>query len=56
MLDEAGRALGAGAFCRDAKFARAAADLPVFIRQSHAEHDFAALGERTAEALQPWAL
>ena len=56
VLDEAGCALGAGAFCRDAKFARAAADLPVFIRQSHAEHDFAALGERTAEALQPWAL
>ena len=56
VLDEAGRALGAGAFCRDAKFARAAADLPVFIRQSHAERDFAALGERTADAAQPWAL
>lgn len=45
VLDEAGRALGAGAFCRDWHFARAAADLPVFVRQSHAEHDFSALAE-----------
>ena len=48
VLDEAGRSLGAGAFCRDAHFARMAADLPVFVRQSHAERDFAALGERAA--------
>jgi hypothetical protein len=46
VLGEVGRAMGAGPFCRDAKFARAAADLPVFIRQSHAERDYAALGER----------
>lgn len=45
VLDEAGRALGAAAFCRNAPFARAAADLPVFVRQSHAERDFAALAE-----------
>lgn len=44
VLDEVGRTLGAAPFCRDAKFARMAADLPVFIRQSHAERDFAALG------------
>ena len=48
VLSEAGRALGAGAFCRDARFARMAADLPVFVRQSHAERDLAALGERVA--------
>ena len=48
VLDEVGRSLGAGAFCRDARFARMAADLPVFVRQSHAERDFAALGERAA--------
>ena len=48
VLHEAGRALGAGAFCRDARFARMAADLPVFVRQSHAERDFAALGDRVA--------
>ena len=46
VLDEVGRALGATPFCRDAGFARAAADLPVFVRQSHAERDFAALGDR----------
>jgi hypothetical protein len=39
------RALGAGPLCRNGRFARAIADLPVFIRQSHAERDLAALGE-----------
>jgi len=38
------RALGAAPLCRDADFARKAADLPVFLRQSHAERDLAALG------------
>jgi alkylation response protein AidB-like acyl-CoA dehydrogenase len=46
VLDEAGRTLGAGAFCRDKHFARMAADLPVYVRQSHGENDFAALGEQ----------
>ncbi len=56
-LAEVGRALGATPFCRDAKFARAAADLPVFIRQSHAERDLAALGERLLDADDaPWLL
>lgn len=45
VLAEAGRALGAAPFCHDAHFARMAADLPVFIRQSHADADLAALGE-----------
>ena len=44
VLDEAGRALGAAPFCHDAAFARAAADLPVYIRQCHGERDFAQLG------------
>jgi hypothetical protein len=48
VLDTVGTALGATPFCRDARFARMAADLPVFIRQSHGERDFAALGERVA--------
>lgn len=56
VLDEVGRALGATPFCLDEKFAQAAADLPVFIRQSHAERDFAALGERVAAAPEAWAL
>lgn len=44
VLAVATRALGAGPLCRDARFARLAADLPVFLRQSHAERDLAALG------------
>jgi hypothetical protein len=46
VIEHATRALGAGPLCRDARFARALADLPVFLRQSHAERDLAALGER----------
>ncbi|MEX3809503.1 acyl-CoA dehydrogenase [Paraburkholderia sp. BR13439] len=46
VIDHATRALGAGPLCRDARFARALADLPVFLRQSHAQRDLAALGER----------
>jgi len=57
VLDEAGRALGATPFCRDRRFARMAADLPVYLRQSPAERDLAALGERTAAAEgAPWSL
>lgn len=57
VLDEVGRALGATPFCRDAGFARMAADLPVFLRQSHAERDFAALGEQLMSPGAPsWAL
>ncbi|WP_418131123.1 acyl-CoA dehydrogenase [Variovorax sp. 375MFSha3.1] len=44
VMRHAGRALGAGPLCRDRAFARAMADLPVFLRQSHAERDLAALG------------
>jgi hypothetical protein len=39
--------MGATPFCLDEKFAKAVADLPVFIRQSHADRDFVALGERS---------
>lgn len=44
VLDRAGRALGAGPLCRDEQLARRFADLPVFVRQSHAEQDLASLG------------
>ena len=57
VLDEVGRALGAGPFCRDAQFARMAADLPVFVRQSGADRDFAALGAHLAASESAsWAL
>ena len=39
-----GGALGAGPLCRDAAHAQRAADLPVYVRQSHAERDLAGLG------------
>ena len=48
VLQQVGQALGAGPFCRDAQFARMAADLPVFLRQSGADRDFKALGEAAA--------
>ncbi|MEZ0602060.1 acyl-CoA dehydrogenase [Paraburkholderia sp. IW21] len=50
VMSHATRTLGAGPLCRDARFARALADLPVFLRQSHAERDLAALGELTFKA------
>ncbi|MGF6901246.1 acyl-CoA dehydrogenase [Paraburkholderia sp. GAS348] len=50
VMNHATRTLGAGPLCRDARFARALADLPVFLRQSHAEGDLAALGELTVKA------
>lgn len=58
VLDEVVRALGATPLCRDPAFARMAADLPVFIRQSHAERDDAAMGECLAEqqAAAPWSI
>jgi len=56
VLHHATRALGAGPLCRDAEFARMAADLPVFLRQSHAERDLATLGAKLANRGQPWEL
>lgn len=48
VLTHVGRALGATPFCRDSHFARLSADLPVFLRQSHAERDLAQLGQQLA--------
>jgi hypothetical protein len=49
VIEHAGRALGAGPLCRDSHFAHLMADLPVFIRQSHAERDEASLARRVLE-------
>ena len=38
----------AAPLCQDAAFARHAADLPVFMRQGHAEYDLAQLGRAAA--------
>jgi hypothetical protein len=45
VLSHVTRALGAGPLCHDAHLARAVADLPVFLRQSHAERDQATLAQ-----------
>ncbi|MFJ8752375.1 acyl-CoA dehydrogenase family protein [Streptomyces sp. NPDC102441] len=50
VLDEVGRALGAGPLCHDAEHAQRVADLTVYIRQHHAERDLAVLGTLLAEA------
>lgn len=39
-----GRALGPGPLCADGQHARRVADLTIYLRQSHAERDLAALG------------
>jgi len=57
VMHHAGRALGAGPLCKDAHLARLMADLPVFLRQSHAEKDLAALGEELVRLeAEPWTL
>lgn len=58
VLDAAGRSLGPGPLCTDADHAQRCADLAVFMRQSHAERDWAALGLDVAglEAEARWPL
>ena len=57
VMHHAGRAVGAGPMCRNPRYARAMADLPVFLRQSHAERDFAALGQQILNGdTSPWML
>ncbi len=57
VLASAGRALGAGPLCKDGALARLYADLPVFMRQSHAERDLEALGRVISESgAAPWTL
>lgn len=50
VLRRVSRALGPGPLCMERDLACMVADLPVFVRQSHAEHDQAALGRYVAEA------
>ncbi|WP_096285516.1 acyl-CoA dehydrogenase family protein [Mycobacterium ahvazicum] len=44
-ITRTGRALGPGPLCQDGRHAQRVADLSIYIRQSHAERDLAALGE-----------
>ncbi|MCP3725590.1 acyl-CoA dehydrogenase [Paraburkholderia sp. CNPSo 3272] len=50
------RGMGAAPLCRDRWFARMSADLPVFVRQSHAEADLAALAGAVLESGEDWRL
>jgi alkylation response protein AidB-like acyl-CoA dehydrogenase len=53
-IDRVGRALGAAPLCANGEHARRVADLTVFLRQSHAERDLAALGQEIAKEESPW--
>jgi len=55
VLDEAAQILGPVPFCREARFARLAADLPIYLRQWHGPRDFAALGRLAADRSCAWA-
>jgi hypothetical protein len=54
VLRRTGRALGAGPLSHDKEHSRAVADLTVYLRQHHAEHGFARLGEQVAEQRAAW--
>lgn len=56
VLDVVGRALGPAPMCLDAEHARRWSDLTVFIRQSHADRDWAALGRDVHAQEEPWML
>ncbi|WP_425917357.1 acyl-CoA dehydrogenase [Acinetobacter sp. TSRC1-2] len=45
VLEQVGKALGARPFCENRTFAALAADLPVFLRQSHAAFDLEQIGK-----------
>lgn len=58
VLRRVPRAIGAGPLCKDRHLALLMADLPVFVRQSHAECDQAALGAHLVDMREecPWML
>ncbi|ODV41806.1 acyl-CoA dehydrogenase [Cupriavidus sp. UYMMa02A] len=56
VLHRAGNVLGAGPLCRNARLAALYADLPVFLRQSHAERDLATLGAALSQVEGGYAL
>lgn len=56
VLDAVGRALGPAPMCLDPAHARRWSDLTVFIRQSHADRDWAELGRAIQTGETPWVL
>ena len=49
VIEGVGQALGAAPYCRNGHFSRLAADLAVFIRQSHGAFDLQKIGELTCK-------
>lgn len=56
VVEQVGKALGARPFCEDATFAQLMADLPVFIRQSHAAFDYEQIAELCLSEQSLWEL
>lgn len=56
VVDRVGRALGPAPLCTDGRHATRCADLTTFIRQSHAERDWAELGASLSGKENPWLL
>ncbi|BBD81167.1 acyl-CoA dehydrogenase [Aerosticca soli] len=56
VIERVGRALGPAPLCADRDHAQRCADLAVFVRQSHAERDWAALGEAASARTRTWSL
>lgn len=54
ILERVGRSLGARPLCHDARHATLAADLPVYVRQSHAEADLERLGSLVLKKGTTW--
>ncbi|WP_017389042.1 acyl-CoA dehydrogenase [Acinetobacter calcoaceticus] len=56
VVEQVGKALGARPFCEDTTFAQLMADLPVFIRQSHAAFDYEQIAELCLSEQSLWEL
>lgn len=56
VLDKVGKALGARPFCENQIFAQLTADLPVFLRQSHAAFDLKNIAELSLKEGSAWNL
>ena len=55
-IERVGRALGPGPLCLDRAHAQRCADLATFVRQSHADRDWQALGEQASARDATWTL
>lgn len=54
VLTHCAHALGPAPLALDARHAKRVADLELYVRQHHAEHDLASLGQAVVDAGEPW--